>query len=157
MKIVEAVRERERENAKGVTLIALVITIIVLLILAGVVLNTVLGNDGIIAKAQLAREKTNQAQREEQEKLNELENELANYSTRTNNNNLASTTIYPEGTETEPPTINISDRIEIDNPYPGHKIYTRAEIKIDDTWGETGWVYLTRLWCVIWCKSKSVG
>ena len=57
-------REREREssnlkNAKGVTLIALVITIIVLLILAGVVLNTVLGNDGIIAKAQLAKEKNN--------------------------------------------------------------------------------------------------
>ena len=81
MKMIEVVREREREssnleNTKGVTLIALVITIIVLLILVGVVLNTVLGNDGIIAKAELAREKTNNAQREEQEKLNNLENEI---------------------------------------------------------------------------------
>ncbi len=47
-----------------------------LLILAGVVLNTVLGNDGIIAKAQLAKEKTNSAQREEEENLRNLENEI---------------------------------------------------------------------------------
>lgn len=39
------------ENNKGLTLIALVITIIVLLILAGVSLNLVLGDEGIIAKA----------------------------------------------------------------------------------------------------------
>lgn len=38
----------------GITLIALIITIILLLILAGVVINLVLGENGIIALAQRA-------------------------------------------------------------------------------------------------------
>ena len=42
-------------SQKGITLIALVITIIVLLILAGVTINMVLGEDGIIAQAQQAQ------------------------------------------------------------------------------------------------------
>ena len=37
---------------KGITLVALVVTIVVLLILAGVSINLVLGNNGIIAKAK---------------------------------------------------------------------------------------------------------
>ena len=43
---------------KGITLIALVVIIVVLLILAGVSINLVLGNNGIIAKAQAAVSKT---------------------------------------------------------------------------------------------------
>lgn len=46
-----------KEN-KGVTLVALVITIIVLLILAGVTLSMVVGNNGIFTKANDASEKT---------------------------------------------------------------------------------------------------
>lgn len=42
----------------AVTLIALVITIIVLLILSGVTLNMVMGDSGILKKAQLAKEET---------------------------------------------------------------------------------------------------
>ena len=45
------------KNTKGITLIALVITIIVLLILAGVVINLTLGKNGILNKAKEAREK----------------------------------------------------------------------------------------------------
>ena len=40
------------KEIKGITLVALVITIVVLLILAGVSINTVLGDDGIIKKAK---------------------------------------------------------------------------------------------------------
>ena len=40
------------ENKKGITLIALVVTIVVLLILAGVSLNLLIGNNGIITRAQ---------------------------------------------------------------------------------------------------------
>ena len=40
------------KEMKGITLVALVITIVVLLILAGVSINTVLGDDGIIKKAK---------------------------------------------------------------------------------------------------------
>ena len=43
---------------KGITLIALVVTIIVLLILAGVTIAMVLGQDGIFKKAQTAKEMT---------------------------------------------------------------------------------------------------
>ena len=43
---------------KGITLIALVITIVVLLILAGISLNLVLGENGIVTKAKDAREQT---------------------------------------------------------------------------------------------------
>ena len=43
------------KKEKGITLIALVITIVVLLILAGVSLNLVIGNNGIITKSREAR------------------------------------------------------------------------------------------------------
>ena len=45
---------KTKEN-KGVTLIALAVTIIVMLILAGVTVSTLTGNSGITAKAQLAK------------------------------------------------------------------------------------------------------
>ena len=50
---------------KGITLIALVITIIVLLILAGVTINMVLGDDGIIQNAQTAKNLNKDGQIEE--------------------------------------------------------------------------------------------
>lgn len=43
------------KQEKGITLIALVVTIVVLLILAGISINLVLGDNGIITKAQEAR------------------------------------------------------------------------------------------------------
>ena len=56
---------------KGITLIALVITIIVLLILAGVSISMISGDDGIISRASNASEKTEQATSEEIDKLEE--------------------------------------------------------------------------------------
>ena len=44
-----------KSNSKGITLIALVITIIVLLILAGVTIATLTGDNGILTKAQNAK------------------------------------------------------------------------------------------------------
>ena len=43
------------KKEKGITLIALVVTIVVLLILAGVSINLVIGNNGIITKSKEAR------------------------------------------------------------------------------------------------------
>ena len=57
------------KEQKGITLIALVITIIVLLILAGVSIATLTGEDGILAKAKLAKERNEQAEQEENEIL----------------------------------------------------------------------------------------
>lgn len=54
---------------KGITLIALVITIIVLLILAGVAISTLTGDNGVLTKAVSSREKTDIAETKEQIKL----------------------------------------------------------------------------------------
>lgn len=43
------------KKEKGITLVALVVTIVVLLILAGVSITMVLGNNGIVKKAQDAK------------------------------------------------------------------------------------------------------
>ena len=49
------------KNQSGITLVALVVTIVVLLILAGVSINLVLGENGLIAQAKDAREQTKSA------------------------------------------------------------------------------------------------
>ncbi len=63
-----------KEN--GITLVALVVTIIVLLILAGVSLSLVLGDNGIITRAQDAVTKYKEAEAEEQW---QMDNFMANY------------------------------------------------------------------------------
>ena len=65
------------KEMKGITLIALVITIVVLMILAGVSINTVLGDDGIIKKAKEAAEATKRASAEEEMNRLVLEYQLA--------------------------------------------------------------------------------
>ena len=58
--------KEQLKRTKGITLIALVITIIVLLILAGVTIATLTGDNGILTKAQNAKEKNAQKTIEEQ-------------------------------------------------------------------------------------------
>ena len=57
------------KRERGITLIALVVTIVVLLILAGVSLNLVLGNNGIITKAQDAKLMTRAGSAEDEVEL----------------------------------------------------------------------------------------
>lgn len=49
--------KRNMRKEKGITLVSLVVTIIVLILLAGVSVHLVLGNNGIITKAQEAKKK----------------------------------------------------------------------------------------------------
>ena len=65
-------KTKKTRKEKGITLIALVITIVILIILATVTINFAFGEDGIIARAQQAKEITEQATRNEQESLNSL-------------------------------------------------------------------------------------
>ena len=58
---------------KGITLVALVVTIVVLLILAGVSLNLVIGGDGIMIRAKEAQERYRQASENEQKDLDTVE------------------------------------------------------------------------------------
>ena len=63
---------------KGITLIALVITVVILIILATVTLNVVLGEGGLIERAQLAKDMSLNATAAEEEGLAKLEEEFAN-------------------------------------------------------------------------------
>ena len=67
---------KEEAKQKGITLIALVITIIILIILAGVSINTLVGENGIITQAKRAKEETSQSQEKELRELASLEQQM---------------------------------------------------------------------------------
>ena len=69
----------EMKRTNGITLIALIITIIVLLILAGVALATLTGQGNIIGNAENAVGKYNNSVSSEQQLLNEIEKYFQNY------------------------------------------------------------------------------
>ena len=63
------------------TLIALVITIIVLLILAGVTVATLTGENGLLGKAATARQRNKETEEDENNKLSSYEEAIDNYQT----------------------------------------------------------------------------
>ena len=63
----------------GITLIALVVTIIVLLILAGVSIGMLTGQNGILNRASEAKEKTEDTQKDEDEKMQGYEDTINQY------------------------------------------------------------------------------
>ena len=68
-------------NKKGITLIALVITIVVLLILAGITIATLTGDNGIITRANQAKTETEQAEKEEKNDLEKQADFINEYTT----------------------------------------------------------------------------
>ena len=80
MKSIEKITKSNKHysNQRGITLIALVVTIVVLLILAGVSINALFGNNGIIEKAKEAQSKMDEAKQNDLNALNELNNWLEN-------------------------------------------------------------------------------
>ena len=66
------------KRAKGVTMLALVVTIIVLLILAAITLSLAVGENGIIKRAKLARDKAKNASIGEEEAMNLAAGEIDN-------------------------------------------------------------------------------
>ena len=75
MKNLKKLKNREQ----GITLIALVVTIVVLLILAGVSIAMLTGENGIITQAQSAKENTRGAEVKERVEMAASENEAMNY------------------------------------------------------------------------------
>ena len=59
-------KRNKRIMEKGITLVALVITIVILLILAGIAIASLTGENGLITRAQEARTKTDEANAREQ-------------------------------------------------------------------------------------------
>ena len=77
------VREKKRIKIKksdGITLVALVVSIIVLILLAGASINLVIGNNGIMQKAAKGREDYTGAAINEQMSLNKIEDYIGNES-----------------------------------------------------------------------------
>ena len=66
------------KSSKGITLVALVITIIILLILAGISISA-LTNTGIFGKAKEAKQKSDEAALDQNTKLDEYESEINAY------------------------------------------------------------------------------
>ena len=69
------------KSKKAITLVALVVTIVVLILLAGVSINLVIGNNGLMQKALKAKKDMEQAAKEEQEGLSALEERLNSLNT----------------------------------------------------------------------------
>ena len=81
------------KNQSGITLVALVVTIVVLLILAGVSINLVLGENGLITQAKEAREQTKSAEVNEKSQMDSA----SDFISETVNN-----TELPQTNETKP-------------------------------------------------------
>ncbi len=64
------------KKKKGITLVALVVTIVVLIILAGVTISMVVGDNGIITKAKEAKQNMTNASAEEKELMQNMLNEM---------------------------------------------------------------------------------
>ena len=64
------------QSTSGITLVALVVTIVVLLILAGITITMLFGENGIIKKAQEAKEATERDQQETEQGLQDLVDQM---------------------------------------------------------------------------------
>jgi len=73
------IETKEKQNQNGITLIALVVTIVILLILAGITVNLILGEGNIFEKAQEAKEKHEDAQVKENAILEGYQNTINEY------------------------------------------------------------------------------
>ena len=112
------------KNKKGITLVALVVTIVVLLILAGVSINLVLGNNGIIAKAKEAQRKSAEASQNDLKGMNGLVSEMEGALAGNGNN----------GEETHIPEITIGEaKVVANSDGTGSAITDAASVYLGNT------------------------
>ena len=117
---------RKTNGQKGITLVALVVTIIILLILAGISISS-LTKTGIFQKANEAKQKSEEAEENQTKTLNEYENELNKY--------ISGTPTTPPAPQVKKVADNIgsvlstTDNTELKDAY-GNKIVVPAGFKI---------------------------
>ena len=123
------------KNAKGITLVALVITIIILLILATISIQS-LTNTGLFEKAKEAREKTANATENQAKTLNEYEDELNKYVSGTTQTQKLADKVKVGNYVTYTPDVLESNALETLkanlNTYSGNSSTVNAAIKRDD-------------------------
>ena len=99
-------KKEKTKEVKGITLVALVVTIVVLLILAGITINILFSDNGIIKKAQDAVNATNRAGQEEQEGLQNLANWLEDYTNGTGGSGSTGGNLPSDGSYSEIKGVN---------------------------------------------------
>ncbi len=118
--------KRENKNERGITLLALIITVVIMIILAAVTLNVTLGDGGIIDQAKTAAEATVNSAQSEQEQLDSLEQELANLLAEPEGPAQVEGVTIPDGFYyvggTKAEGIVISDSPEDENKGTGHEV-----------------------------------
>ena len=123
-----------KEN--GITLVALVVTIIVLIILAGVSINLVLGDNGIITKAREARDNYAQATSDEQGMLDTLNYEIESLNSSYNTDKGVNAPILLTG----------MTKIQFNLPETTSDSARGSEVAATDDWYEYGTTYETKRW-----------
>ena len=137
-------KTNNKRAQNGITLIALVVTIVVLLILAGVSLNALFGQDGIIQKAKDAQNKMDQATQNDLDSINELNNWIDGKTNGTTGGN----TTGGDETPTEKPLITDSSLTSNDRTTSesttviakdkkGNQVVVPGGFKISSASGET--------------------
>ena len=121
-----------KNSNKGITLIALVVTIIVLLILAGISISMVIAENGIINKATEAKELTTKGQIIERVRMDILSKQAENQGDITNKDLRTILNDYftnvPAELPTDPSELNELELTSIDGGY---------KIKFGEIWEQT--------------------
>ena len=131
------------KNFRGITLIALVVTIIVLLILAGISISMLTGQNGILNRAQEAKEKTEVAGEEELRKLTQMEAAM----------NLENTT-YTDNSTGKEITVTIPAGFAA-SQVEGENTIENGLVVIDKNGNEFVWVPVSDINRMVMCKSKT--
>ena len=118
IKINKKSARRNYSNQTGITLIALVVTIVVLLILAGVSINALFGDSGIINKAKDAQNRMNNAQESDLNALNDLDKWINNQVNGTEGGNTT-------GGDDNPPTSDLPSVANETTPYYPDETFTK--------------------------------
>ena len=131
--------KREELRERGITLIALVVTIIILLILAGVTLNIALSDGGLFSKTKKAAEDYKQAQTNEEGIITDIEKELDEYGS---GNPSPSNPTPSEGTPTPIPIADAKSKSKFEKTETvedgnGNKVVIPGEFKIASESGNT--------------------
>ena len=136
------------KNSRGITLIALVVTIVVLIILATVSILAVFGDNGIIARAQTAKDTHEKGKADETNTLDDYASYIGNYldgkgggSGGESTNPTAGTTVAKPGTWTSSQVTPIADGNGGTVPLPNGFYYVGGDIStglvISDKQGDT--------------------
>lgn len=79
---------------KGITLIALIVTIVIILVLVGISIAMISGENGILNKAKIAKEESNAGEIAEQNRLGKYNESIDSYTTRSGSTGTTKTVLW---------------------------------------------------------------